>query len=1181
MRLYNDPDFVNSVISAINERKLVLFIGAGFSKLCGLPLWSDLADRLIDACINDKDIELNYADKSLITKDKDSKTLITIAYFLHEKKGKTDIFNKCLYDFLTNLENDEETKTRRNKLINFVVKSGATVLTTNSDDILHECYIDNFIHYTIKDIVKFRMDNQRHLIHLHGYKGDMDSMVYTVKQYLYRYANEGFKRTIKSIFNSDSTILFIGYGLNEMQLLDFLVDQSETEKNRYILDGFFSHEDADFIAKQHYYSSFDLQLIAYQKDKNNYLALVDSVEYLISEAQSRSRLKPENYLLADSMLNIKPNNIITNSFNNTLMTLLDNEKKSVIKNIINSTYMSNWAYYLLKNDKFHFFNIEEWLNENSENKTTKKIDAFGFSLIAEVYKKEKNSLIYPLIKKMILDIINHPNIWNIINENQYIGRTLLSLAFSEKKFINNTIISDFILNNITTQSSLNEWISIILYEPSELVKSNKKSVLRINKKIIDHFSEDKYHSYELETYVSQIGNTLTELYPKEILTELNRRFRKISKNKYWSYGEIGSLISFIANKSNQRDDYESIILYWYLNALKNAESEFINSIFNQMIKSKYEIELKLAIYLLECNFGTLKNNFFKLNFNPFNIWELYSDLYVFIKNRWDDMELSEKELIRSNIDNMKIPLISYFYNQACKIDLINLIGSKFGETEYHERAILMKQSFSDDESDKYIQFSEPSLRNRRSWSSSYTITDDENFKQQLYNMSIDDFFYNISLELNDYQRHTVNSIYLDYFEKNNLVDWVISSSYENLDKIPRKYYNLLFQYFVNSTTITPFNIISASFSKILENTKDDDQVDLIRNFISDIYFSYIKKVNTEDDFKAIYLFIKYLYDKIDYSINLQKNVDKITIQTLLGHDIYQVISLLIRCAYNAKINEVIYIIDSKLNNLTFTPLLMSITCANIGYLWMIDNEWVKRNLDALFANEYHGQNLSILGFTLSQFHHPDFINFIQDKGLLDKIMNSTDFNENKWAFIHNILVNIKFYSNAEDILSLIATTSNNFGGIHSYFSEVSKISDLSKIEDNVNYICDKLAKFNPISEKMNGPLIVKLLHLYNKLKDTTFLWEFIKTLIAGHGTYYTNEIVKQLIITNIDNSRLVEFVELYVNSIDDHFYGFHDLVKLIDIPNWDGMQQKKDILINKIGEVNPEFWKLYNGNNHE
>jgi len=70
MRLCNDSDFVNSIISAINERKLVIFIGAGFSKLCSLPLWNDLANRLIDACINDEDIELNYADKSLITKDK-------------------------------------------------------------------------------------------------------------------------------------------------------------------------------------------------------------------------------------------------------------------------------------------------------------------------------------------------------------------------------------------------------------------------------------------------------------------------------------------------------------------------------------------------------------------------------------------------------------------------------------------------------------------------------------------------------------------------------------------------------------------------------------------------------------------------------------------------------------------------------------------------------------------------------------------------------------------------------------------------------------------------------------------------------------------------------------------------------------------------------------------------------
>lgn len=1181
MRLYNDPDFVNSIISAINEKKLVLFVGAGFSKLCGLPLWNDLANRLIDKCISDEDIKLNYADRNLITKDKDSKMLITIAYYLHQENGKIDSFNKFMYDSLSNYDNDEETKNRRNSLVQFIAQSGATVLTTNSDDILHECFIDQFIHYTTKDIEKFRMDSQRHLIHLHGYKAEMDSIVFTVKQYLERYANEGFKRTVKSIFNSDSTILFIGYGLNEMQLLDFLVDQSDMQKNRYVLDGFFSYEEADYIAKQHYYSSFDLQLIGFLKDEKNYTALVDALEFLVNEAQDKSRLKPENYLSADLMLTKKPNISVVNGFFNTLMILADSEKKSIIRNIVNSDYMSRWIYYLLKNDKFLFFDIGNCFNRFSDSGDVNTIDLFGYSFVSEVYKKEKSKQIYPFVKKMTLDIIKHHCTLDILSNNEYFGRTILSLVFSERKFINNQNILDFILKKIIGEQIQRDWVSIIVYEPSDIVKSNKRSSLRINKAVIDHFAKDRSNSYEFKMYVSQVGNQLSKLYPNEMFAELENQFRKISKRKYWSYVEIGSLIFAIQNSLNQRDDYDSIILFWYLNSLKNAEPSIIEKAFNQMIKSKNEIELKLAIYLLESKFSILRNTYFSIDFNPFDNWNLYSDLYVLIDNKWDEMVNDEKRLIKSKIEIMRIPMISDFYNQACKLDLIKLIGSKYEELEYHERAILMEQTFSPEESNIYIQLSSPMLRNRRAWSSTNIIRDDEDFKQKLYKMTIDDFIKNLSFEINDYQKHTINSIYKDYFDKNNLIDWITSSSYENLDKVPSKYYHLIFQYLMESSNLTPFNIISFSFNKIIKNAEKDNQNELIQNFFSDMYYSYINKVEREDDFKSIYQFCKELFYKINTPIKVLKDGDKITIQTLLGHDIYQVISLLVRSAYKSKISDVIQIIESKLEDLTETPLIKSIVCANIEFIWMIESEWVKKRIDFLFDNDYNEQNLSILGFTLSQFHHPEFIDFIYQSGLLDIIVNSKDFNENKWIFIHNVLAHIMNYSNKEYILKLIAATTNNFGGIHSYFSGVSKIDDLSKIEESINFICDKLTIFNLKNEQHNAALIVKLLAIYPKLKDSTFLWKFTVSLIPYHGTSYTKKINNQLLGMIIENTRLLEFVELYVSSLDDHFYYLQDIAKLIDIPNWDGQEQKKDILINKIGKVNPEFWKMYNGGKHE
>jgi len=88
------------------------------------------------------------------------------------------------------------------------------------------------------------------------------------------------------------------------------------------------------------------------------------------------------------------------------------------------------------------------------------------------------------------------------------------------------------------------------------------------------------------------------------------------------------------------------------------------------------------------------------------------------------------------------------------------------------------------------------------------------------------------------------------------------------------------------------------------------------------------------------------------------------------------------------------------------------------------------------------------------------------------------------------------------------------------------------------------------------------------------------SLIPNHGTSYTKEINKQLEGMRIENEKLIDFVELYVSSLDDHFYYLQDIVTLLELPNWDGLEQKKDILINKIGNINPEFWKIYKGSKH-
>ena len=61
------PKIRQEIIDAINQNKLVLFIGAGVSALTGLPLWNSLAKEFIDIC--EKDADYRYAFRKICYKE--------------------------------------------------------------------------------------------------------------------------------------------------------------------------------------------------------------------------------------------------------------------------------------------------------------------------------------------------------------------------------------------------------------------------------------------------------------------------------------------------------------------------------------------------------------------------------------------------------------------------------------------------------------------------------------------------------------------------------------------------------------------------------------------------------------------------------------------------------------------------------------------------------------------------------------------------------------------------------------------------------------------------------------------------------------------------------------------------------------------------------------------------------
>ena len=95
------------------------------------------------------------------------------------------------------------------------------------------------------------------VFHIHGSINDQGSMVLTTVDYLERYSSHRFevKRNhenpfltfLETLFRLKN-LLFIGYGLNELEILEYIIQKgietskSKEEPRHYVLQGFFTHE---------------------------------------------------------------------------------------------------------------------------------------------------------------------------------------------------------------------------------------------------------------------------------------------------------------------------------------------------------------------------------------------------------------------------------------------------------------------------------------------------------------------------------------------------------------------------------------------------------------------------------------------------------------------------------------------------------------------------------------------------------------------------------------------------------------------------------------------------------------------------------------------------------------------------------------------------------------------------
>ncbi len=146
-----------------------------------------------------------------------------------------------------------------------------------------------------------------YVIHLHGSINDSRSMVITVSDYLEFYRSNEVRKFLSEVF-SNHIVLFVGYGLEEYEILEYLIrspmnigneNKTENEIKHYMLYPMFDQEIELLEYLEKYYNSLNISLIPYSI-REGYESLVEILkgwsEQIGKVAKSKSFLDKRNLI---------------------------------------------------------------------------------------------------------------------------------------------------------------------------------------------------------------------------------------------------------------------------------------------------------------------------------------------------------------------------------------------------------------------------------------------------------------------------------------------------------------------------------------------------------------------------------------------------------------------------------------------------------------------------------------------------------------------------------------------------------------------------------------------------------------------------------------------------------------------------------------------------------------------
>jgi len=285
---------------------LIPFVGAGASRLAGCPGWLEFGDGALRQFVESGKVSHAQLDQ---LRDQPPRVKLSIARALQEEHRTLIDFRKLIHP----PDNKYEEKGRQ--LFGSLSKLGRTFVTTNYDEwldkeiVLPSLSVDALsqpenvavnkerkVFFKVQDLTAANLNLHDAVIHLHGSLIEPKSMILTTQDYIRHYANdrrsggdakENLVLTFLEYLFSSKTVLFIGYGLEELEILEYVIQKvpyvsgDGQEARHYLVQGFFSHQEELMLSlKRYYLRECGIELIPYVRDKKDWDQLLDVVDEL-------------------------------------------------------------------------------------------------------------------------------------------------------------------------------------------------------------------------------------------------------------------------------------------------------------------------------------------------------------------------------------------------------------------------------------------------------------------------------------------------------------------------------------------------------------------------------------------------------------------------------------------------------------------------------------------------------------------------------------------------------------------------------------------------------------------------------------------------------------------------------------------------------------------------------------